>query len=81
MLPQEGLEYLKPFNVSSLLSTLPLDMPKSQVVEEMTKYCYDKGGLLAPRSLQRQYKVGGKQAKHLYVIGNGFDRYHGAESG
>ena len=80
MLPQEGLEYLKPFNVSSLLSTLPLDMPKSQVVEEMTKYCYDKGGLLAPRSLQRQYKVGGIQAKHLYVIGNGFDRYHGAES-
>jgi hypothetical protein len=51
------------------------------VVEEMTKYCYDKGGSLAPRSLQRQYKVGGKQAKHLYVIGNGFDRYHGAESG
>jgi len=81
MLPLEGLEYLKPFNVSSLLSTLPLDMPKSQVVEEMTKYCYDKGGSLAPRSLQRQYKVGGKQAKHLYVIGNGFDRYHGAESG
>ena len=81
MLPQEGLEYLKLFNVSSLLSTLPLDMPKSQVVEEMTKYCYDKGGSLAPRSLQRQYKVGGKQAKHLYVIGNGFDRYHGAESG
>lgn len=73
MLPLEGLEYLKPFNVSSLLSTLPLDMPKSQVVEEMTKYCYDKGGSLAPRSLQRQYKVGGKQAKHLYVIGNGLD--------
>ena len=73
MLPQEGLEYLKPFNVSSLLSTLPLDMPKSQVVEEMTKYSYDKGGSLAPRSLQRQYKVGGKQAKHLYVIGNGLD--------
>ena len=66
---------------TELLSTLPLDMPKAQVVEEMTKYCYEKGGPLAPRSLQQHYKVGGKQAKHLYVIGNGFDRYHGAESG
>ena len=81
MLPQEGLEYLTPFNVSAFLSTLPLDMPKAQVVEEMTKYCYDKGGSLAPRSLQQHYEVGGKLVKHLYVIGNGFDRYHGAESG
>lgn len=81
MLPQEGLEYLAPFNVSAFLSTLPLDMPKAQVVEEMTKYCYDKGGSLAPRSLQQHYEVGGKLVKHLYVIGNGFDRYHGAESG
>ena len=36
MLPLEGLGYLKPFNVSTFLSTLPLDMPKLQVVEEMT---------------------------------------------
>lgn len=81
MLPSEGLGYLRPFNVSELLSSLPIDMPKAHVVEEMTKYCYDKGGSLAPRSLQQHYEVGGKQAKHLYVIGNGFDRYHGAESG
>ena len=81
MLPLEGFYYLRPFNVSTLLSNLPLDMPKAQVVEEMTKYCYDKGGPLAPRSLQQRYKVGGKPVKHLYVIGNGFDRYHGAESG
>lgn len=25
--------------------------------------------------------MNGKPAKHLYVIGNGFDRYHGADSG
>ena len=81
MLPAEGLEYLRPFNVSEFLNTLPLDMPKSQVVEEITKYCYSKGGSLAPRSLQKHYDVNGKPAKHLYVIGNGFDRYHGAESG
>ena len=81
MLPLERMGYLKPFNVNSFLSTLPFDMPKAQVVEEMTRYCYDKGGSLAPRSLQRHFEVGGKQAKHLYVIGNGFDRYHGAESG
>ena len=81
MLKQEGLEYLRPFNVSELLNTLPIDMPKAQVVEEMTKYCHDRGGLLAPRSLQRHYDVDGRPARHLYVIGNGFDRYHGAESG
>ena len=81
MLPLEGLEYLRPFNVSEFLNTLPLDMPKSQVVEEITKYCYSKGGSLAPRSIQKHYDVNGKPAKHLYVIGNGFDRYHGAESG
>lgn len=81
MLKQEGLEYLRPFDVSELLKTLPIDMPKAQVVEEMTKYCYHRGGLLAPRSLQRHYDVAGRPARHLYVIGNGFDRYHGAESG
>ena len=45
MLKQEGLEYLRPFDVSELLHTLPIDMPKAQVVEEMTKYCHDRGGL------------------------------------
>lgn len=81
MLPLEGSNYLKPFKIGALLSTLPITMPKRQVVEEMTKYCYEKGGSLAPRTLQQHYEVGGKQAKHLYVIGNGFDRYHGAQSG
>ena len=81
MLPQEGLAYLKPFQVSTLISTLPLDMPKLEVVEEMTKYCFSKGGSLAPRAMQKHYEIAGKPAKHLYVIGNGFDRYHGAESG
>ena len=28
MLPLEGFDYLRPFNVNTLLSTLPLDMPK-----------------------------------------------------
>lgn len=81
MLPLEGSEYLKPFNISAFLNTLPINMPKAKVVEEMTRYCYDNGGSLAPRSMQRHYEVGGKLVKHLYVIGNGFDRYHGAESG
>ena len=44
MLPLEGLGYLKPFNVSTFLSTLPLNMPKAQVVEEMwpMKLAYDQ---------------------------------------
>lgn len=81
MLPQESLDYLRPFGITQLLHKLPLDMPKRQVVEEITKFCYEKGGRLAPRSLQRHYAVSGHPAKHLYVIGNGFDRYHGAKSG
>lgn len=81
MLPHEGLDYLKPFKVEPFLNTLPIDMPKKQVVEEMTKFCYEKGGRLAPRALQKHYMVSGQSPKHLYVIGNGFDRYHGAESG
>ena len=81
MLKKEGLEYLRPFDISELLKTLPIDMPKAKVVEEMTRYCYDRGGSLAPRSLQTHYDVAGRAARHLYVIGNGFDRYHGAESG
>lgn len=81
MLPLEGLDYLRPFEIETLLSKLPITMPKQQVVEEMTKYCYKKGGSLAPRALQKHYCVASKQAKHLYVIGNGFDRYHGAQSG
>lgn len=81
MLPLEGLRYLKPFNVEALLSTLPVDMPKAEVVEEMTRHCYAMGGSLAPYSLQRRYAIKGETARHLYVIGNGFDLHHGAESG
>ena len=81
MLPKEGLDYLRPYNIEPFLHTLSIDMPKQQVVEEMTRYCYEKGGKLAPRALQKRYTVAGKSPRHLYVIGNGFDRYHGAESG
>lgn len=81
LLSQETHKYLTPFLMEPFLYSLPLDMPKQQVVEEMTRYCYEQGGTLAPRSLQRQYTVEGHPARHLYVIGNGFDRYHGAQSG
>ena len=81
MLEKEGLDYLMPFHIGECLGSLPITMPKAQVVEEMTRYCYEKGGSLAPRSLQRHFAVNGKPAKHLYLIGNGFDRYHGAKSG
>ena len=81
ILPRETHKYLKSFQLEPILFSLPLDMPKQQVVEEMTRYCYEQGGTLAPRSLQRQYTVEGHPARHLYVIGNGFDRYHGAQSG
>lgn len=81
MLSMESLNYLKPFNIEPFMQTLPIDMPKRQVVEEMTKFCYEKGGKLAPRALQRHYTMEGKPPEHLYVIGNGFDLYHGAESG
>lgn len=81
LLSQETHKYLTPFLVEPFLYSLPLDMPRQQVVEEMTRYCYERGGALAPRSLQRHYTVEGRPARHLYVIGNGFDRYHGAQSG
>ena len=81
MLDMDRMRYLKPFNIEPFLHALPIDMPKERVVEEMTRFCFEKGGYLAPRGLQRHYDVYGKPAKHLYVIGNGFDRYHGAESG
>lgn len=80
MLEEEGLDYLMPFHIEKCLDALPLTMPKVQVVEEMTKYCYEKGGPLAPRLLQKHYSVNGNPAKHLYVIGNGFDRHHDADS-
>lgn len=81
MLDMEGIRYLNLFHIESFLQTLSIDMPKERVVEEMTRFCFEKGGYLVPRGLQRHYDVDGKPAKHLYVIGNGFDRYHGAESG
>lgn len=48
---------------------------------DMRRFCYERGGSLPTRDLQKQYRVAGIQAKHLYVVGNGFDLYHGAESG
>lgn len=81
MSPSEGWRYLKQFNIETLTETLPTDMPKARVVEEITSFCHMKGGSLAPRSMQRRYEVESRPARHLYVIGNGFDLYHGAESG
>ena len=81
MLPSECSRYLSSFRLDPFLYSLPLDMPKQKVVEEMTRFCYEAGGSLAPRSMQRHYTVDGHPARHLYVIGNGFDRYHGAQSG
>lgn len=81
MSPSEGWRYLRQFNIDTLTETLPTDMPKARVVEEITRFCHMKGGSLAPRSMQRRYEVGSRPARHLYIIGNGFDLYHGAESG
>lgn len=81
MLPDKSIEYLRRFNASKLLDSMPLNTPRTQVVDEMTRYCYARGGSLAPRSSQKHYHVAGSPAKHLYVIGNGFDLHHGAESG
>lgn len=81
MLPSECIDYLKPYRLESLLYSLPLNLPKLDVVEEMTRFCYETGGSLAPRYMQRHYSIEGRPARHLYVIGNGFDRYHGAQSG
>lgn len=41
MLPKEGLKYLKPFGIEPFLFSLPITMPRSQVVEEMTQFCYE----------------------------------------
>lgn len=43
----------------------------------MTEFCDANGEAFASKSLQKN----GKPSRHLYIIGNGFDRYHGAESG
>ena len=82
MLESEANEYLCSFpGLTNILNQLPLDMSRRDVVDIITRYCYENGGSLVPYELQRHYKVGGQNAKHLYVIGNGFDRYHGAQSG
>ena len=81
MSQHEGAAYLRQFNIEALTDTLPTDTPKPQVIEEMTAYCHARGSSLVPRSLQSRYDVEGKSARHLYIIGNGFDLHHGAESG
>ena len=76
----ETLNYFKPYSIDSFLKKLPLDMPRSEVVDKMTEYCFQQGGDIVPISQQRQYLVNNHLPQHLYIIGNGFDRYHKAES-
>lgn len=71
--------YLRPYQIEDYLKTLPLDTPMDEVVEKMITYCYERGGSIVPAHLQQPMLVNGQKAKHLYVIGNGFDRYHGAK--
>lgn len=71
--------YLKPYHIEDYLKTLPLDTPMEEVVEKMIAYCYERGGSIVPQQLQQPMLVNGQKAKHLYVIGNGFDRYHGTK--
>lgn len=51
--------------VRKLQKKLPITTPQRQNVELMTGHCHENGD---------------KAATHLYVIGNGFDLYHGAMS-
>lgn len=76
----KALNYLLEYQVSSLLEKLPINTPKRQTVELMTSHCYENGGHIIPRHLQKRFSPGGQAAKHLYIIGNGFDIYHGAKS-
>lgn len=82
MLEKESRNYLSSFpGLGEMLRQLPFDTPQKRVVELMTTYCYQQGGSLTPRELQKHYYIDGERPRHLYIIGNGFDRYHGAESG
>ena len=77
---ENPMRYLNPFHSDDFLATLPIDTPINEAVDRLIEYCYEHGGSIVPSEHQQPYKVDGKNARTLYVIGNGFDRYHGAQS-
>ena len=74
------MKYLHLFNPDEFLATLPVDTPLDVAVDKLIQHCYEHGGRIMPPAYQKPYPVQGKNAQTLYIIGNGFDRYHGAES-
>ena len=77
---ENPMKYLHPFHTDEFLATLPVDTPLNEAVDLLMQYCYEHGGSIVPPKHQHAYLVKGSEAETLYIIGNGFDRYHGAES-
>ena len=77
---ENPMRYLNPYHPDDFLATLSIDTPINEAVDRLIEYCYEQGGSIVPSKYQQGYKVKGKNAQTLYIIGNGFDRYHGAQS-
>lgn len=74
----DPMAYLKPYAIESFLQTIPINTPDERIVDLIIDYCYQQGGSLVPASKQVKYSIHSQSPRHLYIIGNGFDRYHGA---
>ena len=73
-------DYMAKYSARDYLMQCPLDLSTKELVSGMKDYCLQRRAEMLEPYRKKRYSINGDPIHHLYIIGNGFDRYHGADS-
>ena len=73
-------DYMDKYSARDYLMQCPLDLSTKELVSGMKDYCLQRRAEMLEPYRKKRYSINGDPIHHLYIIGNGFDRYHGADS-
>ena len=73
-------DYMAKYSARDYLMQCPLDLSTKELVSGMKDYCLQRRAEILEPYRKKRYSINGDPIHHLYIIGNGFDRYHGADS-
>ncbi|MCA6047478.1 bacteriophage abortive infection AbiH family protein [Bacteroides thetaiotaomicron] len=73
-------DYMAKYSARDYLMQCPLDLSTKELVSGMKDYCLQRRAEILEPYRKKRYSIHGDPIHHLYIIGNGFDRYHGADS-
>ncbi len=77
---KQAENFMTKYNAGDYLKQCELDITTKDLVNGMIEFCLKRRNVLLEPYRKIKYSINGKPIRHLYIIGNGFDRHHGAKS-